>query len=127
MVAGNWALLGLQAATVVATLPHFVPRNNRVEMQGITYIGDLGNKKIFADPHYPTNEFLVGHKGDQFLRTGYVLAEYQKLYTTPDIMLPDFLHQRGFATSFAKKMINSKFYARGIVQNAPSSFGPVIG
>ena len=77
MVAGNWALLGLQSATVVATLPHFVPRNNRVEMQGITYIGDLGNKKIFADPHYPTNEFLVGHKGDQFLRTGYVLAEYQ--------------------------------------------------
>lgn len=127
MVAGNWLLLGLQAATVVATLPQFVPKNNRVQMQGITYIGDLGNKKVFADPHYPTNEFLVGHKGDQFLTTGYVLAEYQKLYTTPDIVLPDFIHQRGFATSFARKMVNSKMYCRGLVQNSPTAFGQTIG
>lgn len=123
MVAGNWALLGLQPATIVATLPHFVPRNNRTEMQGVTYIGDLGNKKIFVDPHFPVNEFMVGHKGDQFLRTGYVLAEYQKLYTTPDIMLPDFNHQRGFATSFAKKCVNAKMYSRGVLASAPASFG----
>jgi hypothetical protein len=127
MVAGNWLLLGLQAATVVATLPQFVPKNNRVQMQGITYIGDLGNKKVFADPHYPTNEFLVGHKGDQFLTTGYVLAEYQKLYTTPDVVLPDFIHQRGFATSFARKMVNSKMYCRGLIQNSPTAFGQTIG
>jgi len=127
MVAGNWLLLGLQAATVVATLPQFVSRNNRTQMQGVTYIGDLGNKKVFADPHFPVNEWLVGHKGDQFLTTGYVLAEYQKLYTTPDVVLPDFIHQRGFATSFARKMINSKMYCRGLVQNSPTSFGSVIG
>ena len=127
MVAGNWLLLGLQAATVVATLPQFVPKNNRTQMQGITYIGDLGNKKVFADPHYPNNEFLVGHKGDQFLTTGYVLAEYQKLYTTPDIVLPDFIHQRGFATSFARKMVNSKMFCRGLIQNSPTAFGQTIG
>jgi len=127
MVAGNWMLLGLQAATVVATLPQFVSRNNRTQMQGITYIGDLGNKKVFADPHYPVNEWLIGHKGDQFLTTGYVLAEYQKLYTTPDVVLPDFIHQRGFATSFARKMINSKMYCRGLILNSPTSFGSVIG
>lgn len=127
MVSGNWLVLGLQAATVVATLPQFVSKNNRTQMQGITYIGDLGNKKVFADPHFPNNEFLIGHKGDQFLTTGYVLAEYQKLYTTPDIVLPDFIHQRGFATSFARKMINSKFYCRGLIQNSPTAFGSVIG
>lgn len=127
MVAGNWILLGLQAATVVATLPQFVPKNNRVQMQGITYLGDLGNKKVFADPHYPVNEFLVGHKGDQFLTTGYVLAEYQKLYTTPDVVLPDFIHQRGFATSFARKMINVKMFARGLVQNSPTALGQTVG
>lgn len=127
MVSGNWLLLGLQAATVVATLPQFVSKNNRTNMQGITYIGDLGNKKVFADPHYPVNEWLVGHKGDEFLTTGYVLAEYQKLYTTPDIVLPDFLHQRGFASSFARKMINSKMFSRGLVQNSPTAFGQTIG
>jgi len=123
MVAGNWVLTGLQAATVIATLPQFNSKNARKEMQGITYIGDLGNKKIFADPHYPTNEFLVGHKGDQFLTTGYVLAEYQKLYTTPDIVLTDFLHQRGFATSFARKVVNPSMYCRGAIKNAPVAFG----
>lgn len=127
MVSGNWLLLGLQAATVVATLPQFVAKGNRTQMQGITYIGDLGNKKVFADPHFPNNEWLVGHKGDQFLTTGYVLAEYQKLYTTPDIVLPDFIHQRGFATSFARKVVNSKMYCRGLVSNSPTSFGSVIG
>lgn len=127
MVAGNWLLLGLQAATVVATLPQFVAKNQRTQMQGITYIGDLGNKKVFADPHFPVNEFLVGHKGDQFLTTGYVLAEYQKLYTTPDVVLPDFIHQRGFATSFARKPVNTKMYARGLIMNSPTAFGQTIG
>jgi hypothetical protein len=127
MASGNWLLLGLQAATVVETLPQFNAKGSRVKMQGITYIGDLGQFKVFADPHYPINEFLIGYKGDQFLTTGYVLAEYQKLYTTPDIMLTDFLHRRGFATSFAKKMVNDKFYARGLVLNSPVSFGPIIG
>jgi hypothetical protein len=127
MMRGNWALLGLQAATVVATLPHFNSKGNHTEMQGVTYIGDLGPLKIFADPHYPTDEFLVGYKGDQFFRTGYVLAEYQKLYTTPDVQLADFVHSRGFATSFAKKMIQPKAYCRGSILNAPTTFGPVIG
>lgn len=127
MASGNWLLLGLQAATVVETLPQFNAKGSRVKMQGITYIGDLGQFKVFADPHFPINEWLVGYKGDQFLTTGYVLAEYQKLYTTPDIMLTDFLHRRGFATSFAKKMVNDKFYARGLVQNSPTAFGPTIG
>ncbi len=122
MVAGNWVLTGLQLATVIATLPQFVSKNNRTDMKGITYIGDVGNKKVFSDPHYPVDEWLVGHKGDQFLTTGYVLAEYQKLYTTPDIQLTDFVHQRAFATSFARKMTNSKMYARGVVENAATSF-----
>lgn len=127
MVSGNWILTGLQLATVVATLPQFGAKGNRQQMQGITYIGDLSSKKVFSDPHYPTNEFLVGHKGDQFLTTGYVLAEYQKLYTTPDIQLTDFIHQRGFASSFARKCVNPKMYSRGLVLNAPVSFGTTIG
>jgi len=127
MMRANWVILGLQAATVVATLPHFNPKGNQTEMQGITYIGDLGPLKCFADPHYPNDEWLAGYKGDQFFRTVYVLAEYQKLYTTPDIQLSDFMHSRGFATSFAKKCINPKGLVRGVVLNAPTTFGPTIG
>lgn len=127
MASGNWIIAGLQMATVIETLPQFSPKGSRTKMQGITYIGDLGQFKIFVDPHYPLNEWLVGFKGDQFLTTGYVLAEYQKLYTTPDVMLTDFLHRRGFATSFAKKLVNSKMYCRGLTLNAPVTYGPVIG
>jgi hypothetical protein len=127
MASGNWIIAGLQLATVVETLPQFVAKGTRTQMQGITYIGDLGQFKVFVDPHYPVNEWLVGYKGDQFLTTGYVLAEYQKLYTTPDVMLTDFIHRRGFATSFAKKLVNGKLYCRGVVANSPNSFGPTFG
>ena len=61
------AIAGAMTISPVATLPQFVPRNNRV------------HKKVFVDPHYPTNEWMIGFKGDQFLLTGHVLAEYQKL------------------------------------------------
>jgi hypothetical protein len=127
MMRSNVIILGLQAATVVATLPHFNPKGNQTEMQGVTYIGDLGSHKCFSDPHYPNDEWMQLYKGDQFFRTVYVLAEYQKLYTTPDIQLADFMHSRGFATSFAKKCINPKGIVRGVVLNAPTTFGPVIG
>lgn len=129
MVKGNWILAGLQAVTVIVTLPQFTPAASKSTMQGLTYIGDLGDMKVFADPHFPINEWLVGYKGGngEFLTTGFVLAEYQKLYTTPDVLLPDFVHQRGFATSYAKKMVNSKMYARGLILNSPTSFGTVIG
>ncbi len=121
---GNWVHCGLQAYTIVATLPQFTAKGDLTEMQGVTFAGNLGHMRVFADPHYPNDEFLVGYKGDQWLRTGYVLAEYQKLYTTPNIVLPDFINQRGFATSFAKKLINGKCYARGKILNAPTDFGP---
>lgn len=127
MMRANWVILGLQAATVVATLPHFNPKGNQTEMQGVTYIGDLGSLKCYADPHFPVDEWLAGYKGDQFFRTVYVLAEYQKLYTTPDVQLADFMHSRGFATSFAKKCINPKGIVRGSILSAPTTFGPTIG
>jgi hypothetical protein len=124
---GNRLVLGLQAATVVATLPQFVAKGDQTEAQGVTYIGDIGNYKVFADPHYPNDEWLMLYKGDQFFRTMYVLAEYQKLYTTPDVYQYNFLHQRGFATSFAKKMVNPKLAGRGVVLNSPTTFNSVIG
>lgn len=127
MASANWIIAGLQACTVIKTLPQFVAKNTRTRQQGVTYIGDLGDKKVFQDPHYPNNEFLLGYLGDDFITTGYVLAEYMKLYTTQDVVLPDFNHNRGFATSFARKCINSKFYARGLVINGATNFGPVIG
>jgi hypothetical protein len=127
MVSGNWLLVGLQASTVIQTLPQFTAKGNITNTQGIAYIGDLAGFKVFRDPHYPVNEWLVGYKGDQFVNTGYVLAEYQKLYTTPDIMLTDFLHRRGFATSFAKHMVNAGMFARGQVLNAPITYGPQFG
>jgi hypothetical protein len=127
MVSGNWIILGLQAATVVQTLPQFQAKGNLQETQGISYIGDMSGFKCFRDPHYPQSEFMIGYKGDQFVRTGYVLAEWQKLYTTPDIVLTDFVHRRGFATSFAKHCINAGMFCRGSVLNAPVSFGTTFG
>ena len=127
MVQATWLTLGLQASTVVETLPTFQAKGDLSNTRGLAYIGDLGGFKVFRDPHYPINEWLAGYKGNEFVTTGYVLAEYQKLYTTPDIVLTDFTHRRAFATSYAKQMVNAGMFSRGSLLNAPVSFGPVIG
>jgi hypothetical protein len=120
-VRGNWLLVGMQALTVIETLPQFVSKGSATA-QGIQYVGDLTGLKVYADPHYPVDEFLMGYKGDSWVETGYVLAEYQKLYTTPNYMLTDFVNSKGFATSFAKKCVNSKMFGRGFVTNAYTNY-----
>ncbi len=118
----TWAVLGLQAKAVVETLPSFQSRGNQ-DRSGVAYIGDVGNLKVFADPHYQQDEYLLGYKGDAFFKTVFILGEWQKLYTTPTYQLDDFMNRRGFATSYATKMVNSKGLSRGIVTNAPTSYG----
>ncbi len=122
-VKATWILAGLQAASVIETLPTFVGENKTAEVDGVSYLGTLNNRyKVYADPHYPVDEFLVGYKGDQFLRTGYIFAPWIMLYSTPLIVLDDFIARKGFASSYGKKVVNNLYYVKGKVQNYPNTF-----
>jgi hypothetical protein len=122
-VKATWILAGLQAAHVMETLPTFVGSGQAPEVDGVSFLGTLNNRyKVYSDPHYPVDEFLVGYKGDQFLRTGYIFAPWILLYSTPLVILDDFIARKGFASMYGKKVVNNKYYVRGTVLNFPTAF-----
>lgn len=114
---GQWIVIGLSVADVIETLPGFVPVPGMPNgmTKGVYMAGTLnGRWTIFKDPFYPANQWLMGYKGSTFLEAGYVYAPYIPLYTTPMIVLDDFVGRKGLATQYGKKMINPRFYSKGL-------------
>ena len=115
---GQWIVIGLSVADVVETLPGFVPVPGMPNgmTKGVYMAGTLnGRWAIYKDPFYPSNQWLMGYKGSTFLEAGYVYAPYIPLYTTPMIVLDDFIGRKGLATQYGKKMINPRFYSKGLI------------
>jgi hypothetical protein len=54
----------------------------------------------------------MGFKGTQFYEAGYVWSPYQLLYTTEALTTADFITQRGMASRYATKMVNSDMFVR---------------
>jgi hypothetical protein len=126
-VMANWLVCGVQGMALLATHPQFDPAPHKNEVDGITFIGTLlGKYKVYADPHADPTEYLLGYKGDNWMRTGYIFAPWLLLYRTPTIMLDDFTNRAAWASQFGKKPVNSRYYAKGNIQNYPTnfSFGP---
>jgi len=119
----NWALLGQQASNIVETLAGFEAKNDDAEIEGAHEMGKLGRLDLYGDTRYPVTETLVGYKGNEFVRTGYVFAPWLLLFTTPTVELDDFMSRRGFASSYGKAMINNKYYSTVRISNMPTSFG----
>lgn len=120
---GSWIVADLTTANVFETLPGFVPTPGLPNgiVKGVYEAGTLnGRWTIFKDPFFnvePTTPskvgWLMGYKGTSFLEAGYVYAPYIPLYTTPMIVLDDFIGRKGMATQYGKKVVNARFYGKG--------------
>lgn len=123
-VKANWMLLGIQPSGVVESLPMFdATSGEKAETEGVSELGKLGRVKCYTDPHYRMNEALVGYKGKDFVRTGYVLAPWLLAITTPLVTLDDFIARKGFASIYGKKIVNSRMYATIECSGFTASFG----
>lgn len=112
---GNYIIVGKLAADIIESVgaPRYVPAttNNPV---GPHFAGTLdGRIKVYKNPYYAEDEYLVGYKGETFLDAGYVYAPYLPIFSSQLIMLDDFIGRRGFATSYGKRMNNNKLYVKG--------------
>lgn len=127
-VKANWMLCGIQPSGVVETLPMFEAiGGDKAEIEGVSELGKLGRVKCYTDPHYLINEALVGYKGKDFVRTGYVLAPWILLMTTPLVTLDDFIARKGFASIYGKKIVNSRMYATINCSGFTASYGGANG
>jgi hypothetical protein len=84
------------------------------ELGRIRRIGTYkGQYKVYKDPGFPVaNTLLLGFKGSEWLRTGYVYAPYIPFVATNSFTNPDTLTVlRGAMSRQAFKMLNSSCYA----------------
>lgn len=112
---GTWVTCGLDVATIIESLPGFKPSGVILSgTRGVYHAGTLnGRWEIFKDANYAANEYLVGYKGETMWETGYIYAPYVPIYTTPTVMLDDFMGRKGIASRYGKKMVDGRFYCKG--------------
>ena len=122
-VGANFIVAGVNVCTIIETLPEFVAENlGSGQINGPHLIGELQGKwKIYKNPFYGANNFVMGYKGASYLDAGYVYAPYMPLYATPTQVLDDFIFRKGLATSYGQIMLNNMLYAKGSIKNFTAS------
>lgn len=112
---GNYIITGKRGADVLESIG--APRYESADIgtvNGPHFAGTLDNKwKVYKNPYYGEEDYLVGYKGDLFLDAGYVYAPYLPVFATSLLMMEDFVGRRGFATSYGKRMLNNIVFVKG--------------
>lgn len=113
---GTWAVLGMDAATIVESLSNrgFVASGQTGN--GPHFIGTMGNFRMYKTPILSDRTgFVIGYKGESMFHAGLVYAPYMSICTTDLLAYENFDVKQGYATAYAKKMVNSKMYCKGTI------------
>jgi hypothetical protein len=113
----SFIIVGMDAANVVETMPRF-RSSGIIKPVGPHLCGYLGSLPVYKNPFFPTDQYLVGWKGTGLFDAGYLYCPYMPIMTTQLIMDANFEGQRGFATSYGKKPVNSKMYSKGTITHS---------
>lgn len=118
-VGANFIVAGVNVCNVIESLgaQYFTPAPlSQGQINGPHFVGTLqGKYRVYKNPFFGDNNFLLGYKGSSYLDAGYVYAPYLPLYATPTTVLDDFIFRKGLATSYGKLMLNNKLYAKGYI------------
>lgn len=119
-VRGNVLLVGVNAQTIVETLPDFTGENYGSNLAGAKVIGKLKDIKVIAIPELSANDWAVIYKSPQdSLDAGIIFAPYIPVIATPTVMLDDFLARKAYTTSYGKLVVNNKYFVSGSIVDNP--------
>lgn len=126
----NFVVCGTRVLSILRDIgaPRFVPDPafGTKSTAGPTVAGKIdGQWDVVVDPRMPDvdesstngNRFLVGYRGPGFLKAGLVYAPYVPFYTSPPLVQPYGVTQRGIWTEYAKLIVDTNFFATGEVVN----------
>lgn len=120
----NWLVTSPEVASIFETATAgFAPNPSETftSSLGIQYVGTINNRwKLYKDPLFPTNQILMGYKGDSYMDSGYFYCPYVPLTQTPVVLDPEsFCPRKGILTRYGKKLLRegAKFYARMSIAN----------
>lgn len=114
---GNWVVLGKEGIDVLNAVgaPRF-EGTGEIAPAGPHFAGTLDRRlKVYFNPFFAEDEYLVGYKGSLYLDSGYVIGDYLPIFASQLIMLEDFMGRRGFASMYGTKMINNRMYVKGTI------------
>lgn len=121
-VRGNVLVVGIDAQTIVETLPGFKGEDFGSQIGGPAVIGKLKEITVIASPDIPSNEFLVLFKDKKDdLNAGIIFAPYLPVFATQPVMLDDFVMRRAFAEAHGTLVVNNKYFVRGRIINEPTA------
>lgn len=122
----NFVVCGTGVLSVLRDIgaPRFIPDPSfgTKATAGPTLAGKIdGQWDVIVDPRMPdvgstgTNEnrWLVGYRGPGFLKAGLVYAPYIPFYTSPPLVQPYGVTQRGIWTEYATVLVDPNYYATG--------------
>jgi hypothetical protein len=120
----NWLVTSPEVASIFETATAgFAPAPSETftSSLGIQYVGTINNRwKLYKDPLFPSNQILLGYKGDSYMDSGYFYCPYVPLTQTPVVLDPEsFCPRKGILTRYGKKLLRegAKFYARMSIAN----------
>ena len=120
----NWIVTSPEIASMFETATAgftIVPSKTFESAMGIQYVGTAStNMRIYKDPLFPTNQILMGYKGDSYLDSGYFFCPYIPLTETPVVLdTESFCPRKGLVVRAGRAMLRDgkKFYARIVVNN----------
>jgi hypothetical protein len=120
----NWIVTSPEVASIFETATAgFAPAPSETftSSLGIQYVGTVNNRwRLYKDPLFPSNQLLMGYKGDSYMDSGYFYCPYVPLTQTPVVLDPEsFCPRKGILTRYGKKLLRegAKFYARLSIAN----------
>ena len=112
-VRGNFLVGGVGVGTVCSSVVGFEAADVQ-NVNGPCYFGKLPNGvKVYLNPDFDDDVFVVGYKGSNMFDTGYILGMYMPVVTVPMVQLEDLAGRKGWASSYGKAVVNNRMYIRG--------------
>lgn len=112
-VRGNFLIGGVNIGTVCSSVRGFKAADVS-NVNGPCFFGTLPNGvKVYLNPSFDDNVFVVGYKGSNMFDAGYILGMYMPVMTIPMMQLEDLAGRKGWAASYGKAVVNNRMYIRG--------------
>jgi hypothetical protein len=117
MNAGNLIVCGQIPFTIIAGLQGFQKRGDLTDSPQGPYIAGTWNEyTVVYAPDYPIDEFVMGHKGSNYLTSNFVYAPYMPFFTSEITWLNFFEGYQGTGAAFGAHMIRSAGYVNGKIE-----------
>lgn len=119
-VRGNVLIVGVNAQSIVETLPEFKSSEKGSQIGGPAVIGNLKEIKVIAVPSLGQDDWAVIYKNEKDnLDAGIVFAPYIPVVATTPVTLDDLVIRRAYTMSYGKLVVNANYFVKGTIVNNP--------